>query len=128
MCCAAERLNSSPPQAAQAAKTPRVCRECGQSFHAVTALFCGRACRLAFNNRRIQRGGELYDLFMAMRYERGLAKALGVWKMICRMAQMFRAEDMRDRAGRKSWRDPETVLERHSYLFATVVYKPRSNL
>ena len=57
-----------------------------------------------FNNRRAQRGAQLYDAFMAMRYDRKKADELGIdWKLVCRMGEMFRAEDQA--AGRsKSWR------------------------
>lgn len=88
------------------------CRECGKPVEAKrnTKAFCCTGCRTAFNNRRIQRGGELYDLFMAVRYDRDKAKELELWTKLCRMAQTFREEDQRERAGRKSWQDPEAVL------------------
>lgn len=72
--------------------------------------FCGQPCRLRFNNRRLQRGAEFYDLFMAMRYDRAEAKRLGVWASMCRMGQQMREEDQRERDGRKSWREPKDVL------------------
>ena len=64
------------------------CAECGTTFEAKRdhAAFCSDACRKAFNNRRMTRGAELYDLFMAVRYERGLAKVMGLWSVICRAA------------------------------------------
>lgn len=73
--------------------------------------FCGQPCRLKFNNRRLQRGAELYDLFMSMRYDREAAKRLGVWALMCRMAQQMREDDFKDRGGRKSLRQPSEVLK-----------------
>lgn len=100
---------------------PRVCRECGTEFQPKVphAEFCCSPCRLAFNNRRMQRGAELYDLFMVMRYERGAAKALGLWAIMCRMAQAWRAEDDRQRGGRKSWAKSSTLTEKTVRYAAT---------
>jgi hypothetical protein len=85
------------------------CRECGLPFTAKrdrdTNSFCAVECRKAFNNRRMTRGAQLYDLFMMVRYERGLAKARGLWTIVCRLALEWRQEDERQRAGRKSWRE-----------------------
>jgi hypothetical protein len=88
---------------------PTCCRECGQPFTAKRAhgenLFCAVDCRKAWNNRRAVRGAQLYDLFMILRYQRGVAKARGVWAIVCRLAQDWREEDHRERAGRQSWRE-----------------------
>lgn len=91
--------------AKSAPKFSRRCRECDAAFEASRpdARFCASACRMAFNNRRSARGAELYDLFMMMRNERGLAKAKGVWSLMCRIAEQWREEDKKDRAGRPSW-------------------------
>lgn len=104
----------------------RICTECGVEHMANVkhADFCGTECRRAFNNRRMVRGAELYDLFMALRYDRPLAKALGVWRLMCRMAMGWRAEDVEVRAGRRSWRPAGQVIERHTYLAATAVFTP----
>lgn len=63
--------------------------------------FCCHACGTKWNNRRKQRGAELYDLFMTMRYDRGTAKLFGVWAIMCRMASMWKEED--DAAGVRSF-------------------------
>lgn len=99
------------------------CRECGQQFECQrsTALYCGTKCRSTWNNRRAMRGAEMYDLVMAMRYEREEAKAKGVWGFLCRMAQNFRQADELEREGRKSWDDMRDVFERNVFLNATVV-------
>lgn len=86
----------------------RVCPECGIEFQLtkpqrVSRTFCSTECRLAFNNRRQSRGAELYDLFMALRYERGVAKARGYWTLICKMGHWWREADFRERGGRPSW-------------------------
>lgn len=57
----------------------RACKECGQEFVSgrADAVFCGGACRQAFNNRRLRRGAQLYDAAMEYRDKRergGLAE------------------------------------------------------
>jgi hypothetical protein len=103
--------------------SPRTCRECGAAFTARRASvdFCSAACRGALNNRRLKRGGQLYDLVMAWRFDRTAAAASGAQSLLCRMAAAFKAEDDRDRAGRPSWDDVARVRERNSHLVATVV-------
>jgi hypothetical protein len=90
------------------------CAECGQALGEAgkPKLFCSSVCRQAFNNRRMQRGAMLYDLFMTMRYERGRAKVLGIWAIVCRMAMEWRREDDAKRGGRKSWQRAGSVLDR----------------
>jgi len=91
------------------------CLECGAAFIARRtaaegeSLFCSTPCRKAFNNRRMTRGAQVYDLFMALRYQRGVAKLYGVWTILCRVAQDWREEDVRERAGRVSWRPYEKL-------------------
>lgn len=65
--------------------------------------FCCHAHRKAFNNRRSMRGAQMYDLFMAMRYDRQAASDAGVWGYICRMAEQWHDEDVA--AGRASFGD-----------------------
>lgn len=90
------------------------CRECGRSYKSLRAdgEFCQTKCRSAWNNRRAIRGAELYDLFMALRFERGVATKLGVWKLICRMAWWWKDQDAKERAGRKSYAEPATAVKR----------------
>lgn len=101
----------------------RTCSECGTEHLAAArhADFCTTECRKAFNNRRLVRGAELYDLVMVLRYERPIAKALKVWKLICRLAAVHRDEDVRQREGRHSWRPAKQVIERYPYLAATSI-------
>lgn len=96
------------------------CLECGQPFTRVgtRAEFCSSPCRKSWNNRRMTRGAELYDLFMAHRFERARATQMGLLGLINRMASNFRAEDRERRAARRSWRDPDDVLESRPYLRA----------
>lgn len=91
------------------------CLECGEQTWS-KGDFCGPACRIDFNNRRKARGAELYDLYMAFRYERKLAVALGVWQAIARLAAKFRDEDRASRDSRRSWRNPGEVLDERPYL------------
>ncbi|WP_426221300.1 hypothetical protein [Methylobacterium sp. NFXW15] len=101
----------------------RTCLECGQPFGSGVreAEFCGPPCRMVFNNRRAKRGAELYDLFMALRHDRRTATALKVWRLLNRCAAIFREEDRRERAGRRSWRDPAEILARRPYLQAEIL-------
>ncbi|WP_279483428.1 transcriptional regulator [Aureimonas sp. SK2] len=73
---------------------------------------------MAWNNRRRDRGAELYDLYMAHRFERDPAKARGVFQAINRLASDFRREDRERRAGRRSWRRMDVVLEERPHLKA----------
>lgn len=47
-----------------------MCAECGGEFEAQRrhAEFCSTGCRRKFNNRRAQRGAELYDFIMLSRF------------------------------------------------------------
>lgn len=92
----------------------RCCNECGESYtpRRMDEFFCSIPCRKAFDNRAMVRGRELYHLFMVMRYERGIAKALGVWAIMCRMAMMWKDEDDKERAGRKSWASPKRIIRK----------------
>lgn len=104
-----------------------VCAECGEPYEGLKPFggFCCPGHRAQFNNRRKTRGAELYDLVMAWRYQRGLAKTLALWKLVCRMAGAFRDEDWRTRAGRRSWRSPREVLAERPWLHANVVVRRR---
>lgn len=89
------------------------CQECGNSIsgHRSGQLFCSTVCRQHFNNRRLQRGAELYDLFRALRRERNEAKSLNVWTEICRLELQWQQEDDAEREGRKSYMPPRKALE-----------------
>jgi len=95
------------------------CLECGRRFTRLPFQgreFCSTPCRQNWNNRRLQRGAELYDLYMAHRFERAEAKNLGVFQAINRLASDYRAEDRERRSGRRSWRKPRTVIAERPYL------------
>lgn len=88
-----------------------VCFECGISpTPRRSQLFCNSDCRQAFNNRRMQRGADLYDLFRALRRERDKAKALGIWTQICRLELGWQEQDEAERPGRRSYMPPERAL------------------
>jgi hypothetical protein len=82
-----------------------ICRECGSPFSATrsTREFCGSYCRAKFHNRQARRGAQLYGLIMALRFDRVAAKETKALSIMGRMAAAFRAEDIRDRSGRRSW-------------------------
>jgi hypothetical protein len=107
----------------RAREPERQCRECGSGFSSTRAHseFCDGSCRRAFHNRKARRGAQLFDLVMALRFDRRRAKELGAWSLLCRMATAFRAEDMHERDGRLSWDDPQTVRARSARFVAAVV-------
>ena len=76
---------------------------------------------MVFNNRRAKRGAELYDLFMALRHDRATATLFKVWRLLNRLAALFREEDRLGRDGRRSWRHPAAIIERRPYLKADVL-------
>lgn len=67
------------------------------------------------------RGAELYDLYMAHRFDRQTAAELGVFQAINRLASKFRQEDHAERGSRRSWRSPRLVIEERPYLRAVAV-------
>lgn len=74
----------------------QLCHECNQPMGASTRderRFCSVRCKDRSNNRRKNRGAELYDLFMNIRFNREAAKEAGLWAVMCRMASEWNAED-----------------------------------
>jgi len=105
---------------------PYLCLECGAAIEPHReACFCGRRCRMVWHNRRQARGTEVYDLLMALRYERGLAKRLGLWSRLCRLAQRWREDDVRARAGRRSWSRPQEAIARTAWAAAEILTERR---
>jgi hypothetical protein len=100
------------------------CLECGCSFEFRDTRpreFCRARCRKRWNNRRMTRGAELYDLYMAHRFDRANAQELGVFQAINRLASNYRQEDNVERSGRRSWRWSRAVLEERPFLKAITV-------
>lgn len=101
------------------AKKQCACRECGEGYQRGAAAekeFCSTPCRQSFNNRRMQRGAQLYDLFMALRFNRPLANTLNAWSLLCRLASEWRSHDQVEREGRESWQDPRRLIEKNPWL------------
>jgi hypothetical protein len=101
---------------------PKTCPECmkpvGDDVRDL-AVFCSAPCRHAFNNRRATRGAQLYDLWMAHRYQRGVAKAVGVMALMCALGQQYREQDVQIRGhGWTSWLDPHAALAAKPWLKA----------
>lgn len=96
------------------------CLECGTPLTPGPrrAEFCGRKCVRRWNNRRMVRGAEIYDLFMAVRYEREEATKNKVWRALNRLAAKFRDEDKAARGGRRSWRRLRSIIETKIFLWA----------
>lgn len=101
----------------------RCCRECSTPLTGPASpksnsttrasrstIFCTNVCKTAWNNRRKNRGADIYDLWMAMRYERDEAKRLGVWAEMCRLSEQWNTEDMA--AGHKTYGPPADVVAR----------------
>lgn len=88
------------------------CLECGNriTVRRRSKLFCSPHCRQAFNNRRMARGAEIYDLFRALRRERSEAKRLNLWTEICRLERSWQDEDEIKRPGRRSYMPPKKAL------------------
>lgn len=103
------------------AKRIAECRECGETYtrKRPDQSFCSIKCRDQFNGRRKRRGAKLYDLIMALRFDRERAQAAGAWSLVCRMASNFAEEDRRERAGRKSWEPVSIVRGRNLPHVAT---------
>lgn len=89
------------------------CLECGEGFSSVSAHaeFCCAEHRKAWNNRRMIRGAELYDLWMIVRYERGLARVKAVMNLMSSLARAYRDADRTLRGGRRSWRRAQDAIE-----------------
>lgn len=105
-----------PAKAAQ----PRECLECGKPYasHRAEQVYCSEACNTRFNNRLKDRGPAVYQLLMAIRFERSLAAKLKLWSRLCALCSDYREQDLKERAGRHSWRHPLFVLARVSHIFS----------
>lgn len=111
--------------------TGLICRECGTSFEAVRhdADFCQTSCRSAWNNRRMKRGAELYDIFMFMRHERKLTEEMkkpptdiNLWTIAAQLATHWKQEDQRDRAGRRSFQFIPNLIEQGKFTHLKTVF------
>lgn len=92
----------------------RTCRECGLPVFSndARAAFCRATCRGAWNNRRAVRGAELYDLVMAARFEAEATRGLDLVSLMRRATAAWHREDIAERAGRRSYADPEELAKR----------------
>lgn len=88
----------------------RHCAECSAPLAGRAKQFCSTSCRMTFNNRRMQRGAELYDLFRAMRRERDEAKRLNIWTKMCQLELGWQQEDEAARPGRRSYMPPRAAI------------------
>lgn len=98
-----------------------MCRECGALLQARRASceFCSSACRQRFNNRRALRGADLYDVVMSLRVDRG--KSGAALSLLSKMVSNFRDIDRREREGRRSWLDLDTISSRNGHLRSALV-------
>jgi hypothetical protein len=120
MVCTAPRSVTRPAATANVA-FKRYCRECGTAFlaHRHTAEFCATRCRQHFNNRRAERGRDLYDLVMEWRFRRDRAGAAQT--LISKLAAQYKLEDERERDGRFSWNGIDDVQARNPHLASEVL-------
>jgi NTP pyrophosphatase (non-canonical NTP hydrolase) len=84
----------------------RTCGECGETFETirVETEYCGPKCRMAFHNRRRDRGAELYDILMCKRYDRkGELTEKEARRIVDSLCRAYRDADKSARNGRKSW-------------------------
>lgn len=94
----------------------KTCKECGTEFTAkkIEAKFCCQQCRLAFNNRRRDRGAVLYDVLMNCRYDRDVAQQVfgtnDLRKIMSDLAAGWAAEDS-GRSQRKTWQGAGAAKE-----------------
>lgn len=88
------------------------CKECGKPLTSTRKpkSFCDPDHRLAWVNRRAERGSLIYDLFMATRYDRKAAAELDLWTKLCRMGEIFREEDLKAKRP-QTWRKPREVMQ-----------------
>ena len=103
------------------------CRECGKALNNADrrAEFCGSPCRKTWNNRRMVRGAELYDLMMALRFNRAEAKAQNVWSLMCRLASVWMEEDKA--AGRTTFKPPGEVKDRMTRYLGVIVQRGKGS-
>ena len=96
----------------------RLCLECDQPVIGKKrrSQFCSGRCRTLWNNRRITRGAELYDLVMEWRFDRATADDRRTLSMICASAARFHEEDKQHRGGRRSWSPSRRMLNIGSRL------------
>lgn len=96
------------------------CKWCGAAYTLTAraydhqrSAFCSTAHKTAFNNLRLSRSVQLYDLFMANSFERGAPerKSGQLRRAMGRLASRWRDEDHAARDGRKSWGDWRQVLD-----------------
>ena len=107
----------------------RHCRECGETFDgSKAAKFCpGTSCRRDWNNRRQQRGAQLYDVFMTLRGERQLTADLkrvsgvNLWTMTCQLASGWNAEDEQQRGGRRSYQSILDLISAGKFAYLAAV-------
>ena len=94
----------------------KICKECGSEFTAkkAEAKFCAQACRLAFNNRRRDRGAISYDVLMNCRYNRDTAKDVfgtnDIRAIMSDLAAGWAATDCK-RPAKKTWQGPGSAKD-----------------
>lgn len=70
----------------------------------------------------------VYDLFMALRYERDFAKENQIWGKLCALSKSFKDEDNTQRAGRRSWQKAQRVIESNVPVFNSTMQGSRKRI
>jgi hypothetical protein len=92
-------------------KFNRSCAECAEKFgsNRRDAEFCGDKCRKVYNNRRAQRGAELYDIVMAWRFGDGEGRINEARDLLCSLVSGYNEQDKMKRPGRRSYMKYKTA-------------------
>ena len=97
-----------------AKKTTRCCRECKGELPAPTPsyprerVFCSPACKAKHKNRRMVRGGDIYNPLMCWRHDREAFDERSGRTILTRMIANWKTED--DALGIKSYDDTEAAI------------------
>ena|SRR5881628_67006 len=95
------------------AKRLNACCECGGPITSVRhdAAFCTPKCRKAYNNRRMQRGAELIELYWHTRFNRQEAIEFGIRTIMDNMVSTWNEEDKA--AGRRHAAPLKELMQRN---------------
>lgn len=94
-------------------RKPRACAECGGDIYGPgrpakrgpVPRFCSPRCGDVFNDRRKERGAQLYDLVMGRAYEPNDPLRPDITTLVATLKRKWRNDDWHSRGNRKSWAD-----------------------
>ena len=100
--------------------TDRICLFCAATIAdgaPKKQTFCNQKCCIDYLNRRRDRGAQLYDMFMGLRFERDEADRAKLWSAMCRLAAHWRQQDLTVH-DRPTWKDWRGTLDKNPWLRA----------